>query len=113
MSDRAQDPYEELGIDPAVSDEDLRKAYFALVRQHSPEKDPVRFKRIRAAYERLSTPERRLETDLLRLQPWPAPALPELTEDPTLWRQDVLRAARSLSDLERRQIREDFREVSS
>ena len=108
-----QDPYQELGLDPSVSDADLRKAYFTLVRLHGPEKDPVRFKRIRAAYERLSSPERRLETDLLRLQPWTAPALPALDRDPGLWAQDVLRAARSLSDLDRRHFREDCREVKS
>ena len=104
------DPYQELGLDPAVGDADLRKAYFALVRSHGPEKDPARFKRIRAAYERLATPEQRLETDLLRLQPWTPPPLPALARDPGLWAQDVLRAARSLSDLDRRHFREDYKE---
>jgi curved DNA-binding protein CbpA len=108
-----QDPYQELGLDPSVSDADLRKAYFTLVRLYGPEKDPVRFRRIRAAYERLSTPEQRLETDLLRLQPWTPPPLPSLDRDPGLWAQDVLRAARSLSDLDRRHFREDYREVKS
>jgi curved DNA-binding protein CbpA len=108
-----QDPYQELGLDPAVSDADLRQAYFTLVRKHGPEQDPARFKRIRAAYERLSSPERRQETDLLRLQPWPAPDLPPLERDPGLWAQDVLRAAKALSDLDRRHFREDFREVKS
>ena len=105
------DPYLELGLDPAASDEAVRKAYFALVRLYGPEKDPARFRRIRAAYERLAKPERRLETDLLRLQDWTAPELPALEHDPGLWAQDVLRAARSLSDLDRRHFREDFREV--
>jgi len=41
------------------------------------------------------------------------PALPALDRDPALWAQDVLRAARSLSDLDRRHFREDFREVKS
>jgi curved DNA-binding protein CbpA len=109
----SQDPYQELGLEPSVSDADLRKAYFALVRLHGPEKDPARFKRIRAAYERLATPEKRLETDMLRLQPWTAPPLQALERDPALWIQDVLRAARSLSDLDRRHFREDFREVKS
>jgi curved DNA-binding protein CbpA len=108
-----QDPYPELGLDPSVSDTELRKAYFSQVRRHSPERDPVQFKRIRAAYEQLSTPERRLETDLLRIQPWIAPALPPLERDPGLWAQDVLRAARSLSDLDRRHFREDYREVKA
>ena len=107
----SQDPYQELGLDPSVSDADLRKAYFTLVRLHGPEKNPVRFKRVRAAYERLCTPEQRLETDMLRLQPWTAPPLPPLDRDPGLWVRDVLRAARSLSDLDRRHFREDYREV--
>ena len=104
------DPYQELGLDPSVGDAELRKAYFALVRLHGPEKDPEGFKRIRAAYERLATPEQRLETDLLRLQPWTPPALPAPDREPGLWVQDVLRAARSLSDLDRRHVREDCRE---
>jgi curved DNA-binding protein CbpA len=108
-----QDPYRELGLEPSVSDAELRKAYFTLVRLHGPEKDPVRFKAIRAAYEGLATPGKRLETDMLRLQPWMPPALPALDRDPALWAQDVLRAARSLSDLDRRHFREDFREVKS
>ena len=104
------DPYQELGLDPAASDAEVRRAYFALVRSHGPEKDPKRFKRIRAAYECLATPDKRLETDLLRVQPWSPPPLPDLDRDPGLWRQDVLRAARSLSDVDRRNFREDCRE---
>ena len=112
MTDRplSVDPYRELGLDAAASDAEVRRAYFALVRSHGPEKDPQRFMGIRAAYELLATPGKRLETDLLLLQPWTPPPLPGLDRDPGLWAQDVLRAARSLSDVDRRHFREDFRE---
>lgn len=68
------DPYEALGLAYSASGEEIRKAYFALVRQHTPEKSPDRFKQIRAAYEKLSTPEKKLETDMLRIQTisWPS-----------------------------------------
>jgi curved DNA-binding protein CbpA len=104
------DPYQELGLEASASDANVRRAYFALVRSHGPEKDPQRFKRIRAAYEGLATPDKRLETDLLRVQSWTPPPLPALDRDPGLWAQDVLRAARSLSDVDRRHFREDCRE---
>ena len=104
------DPYAELGLDPSFSDAEIRRAYFAQVRGAGPEKDPGRFKRIRAAYERLSTPERRFETDLLRLQAWmPAPL--EAGPPGAGLGAEVLAAARSLSDLERVSFHEDFREV--
>ena len=105
------DPYQELGLEATASDADIRKAYFALVRVHSPEKDPLRFKQIRAAYERLSEPQKRLETDMLRLQAWSVIELTSSKGPVSSWASDVLMAARSLSDLDRRHFREDFREV--
>jgi curved DNA-binding protein CbpA len=43
----------------------IKQAYFALIREHSPETDPEGFKRIRAAYESLRAGRERAETDLL------------------------------------------------
>ena len=107
------DPYAELGLAPTATEADIKRAYFAQVRAHPPETDPQGFKRIRAAYERLRTPEKRLETDMLRLTLWPEPPLEALAAElpRTVRLDDVLSAARALSDLGRRDFREDFREV--
>ncbi len=115
----SHDPYAVLGIEHTASTEEVKKAYFALVRQHPPEKDPAAFKRIRAAYEQLRDPVQRQETDLLRWQTWIEPELAALADDdsidpalaPVLDRADVIRAARALSDLGRTDFRADFREV--
>ncbi|HZY42920.1 MAG TPA: J domain-containing protein [Anaerolineae bacterium] len=122
----SSDPYGVLGIAHTASTEEVKKAYFALVRQHPPEKDPEAFKRIRAAYEQLRDPTQRQQTDLLRWQTWIEPALePVPTVEtlhatslqldpalaPVLDRADVIRAARALSDLGRTDFREDFHEV--
>ena len=58
------DPYAELGLAETATEADIKQAYFAQVRAHPPETDSQGFKRIRAAYERLRTPEKRLETDM-------------------------------------------------
>ncbi|HEY4691186.1 MAG TPA: J domain-containing protein [Anaerolineae bacterium] len=110
------DPYGVLGVDSQAALDEIKTAYFALVRAHPPERDPEGFKRIRAAYEQLRDPNRRLETDLLRLQPWPEPPLEDVLEDAPLDLSvdpaDVIRAARALTDLDRHDFREDFREVN-
>ena len=45
--------HEILGVSVDAEQRDIKKAYFKLVRQFSPEKDPERFQEIRGAYERL------------------------------------------------------------
>lgn len=45
--------YEILGLEPEASPADIKKAYFKLVRQYSPESDPEKFQQIRHAYEQL------------------------------------------------------------
>jgi curved DNA-binding protein CbpA len=106
------DPYRVLGVLETSSLDEIKRAYFTLVRAHPPERDPEGFKSIRAAYERLKTPEARLDTDMLRLMPWPEPPLsaPPLPE-PVVVADEVIAAARALSDLARSDWREDFREV--
>jgi curved DNA-binding protein CbpA len=115
-------PYAVLGVDPAATPDEVKTAYFALVRAHPPERDPEAFKRIRAAYEQLRDPEKRLETDMLRVQVWPEPSLKEIFDsaeiDPSRAQgvpidpADVIRAARAMSDLGRHDFREDYREVN-
>ncbi len=113
MSKPYVDPYSELGIARTATPAEIKQAYFALVRAYPPEREPQTFKRIRAAYEQLRDAERRLETDMLLLHEWPASTrkrrVPKL--DLTLHREDVLDAARSATDLERRDWREHFAKV--
>ena len=47
------DYYKTLGLDSTASQSDIKKAYFRLIRQHSPENDPEGFRKIREAYEYL------------------------------------------------------------
>ncbi len=113
MSKPYVDPYGELGVARTATPAEIKHAYFALVRAYPPERDPQTFKRIRAAYEQLRDADRRLETDMLLLQEWPAPTrkrrAPKL--DLTLHREDVLAVARSLTDLDRHDWREQFAKV--
>lgn len=46
--------YDVLGISENADEKTIKRAYFQLIRKHSPEKDPERFQEIRAAYERLT-----------------------------------------------------------
>lgn len=113
MAEAYSDPYHILGLARTATAAEIKQAYFAQVRAHPPERDAETFKRIRAAYERLRDPDRRMETDMLLLDAWPEPArrrrLPKL--DLTLHTEDVLAAARSLTDLERSDWREHFGKV--
>lgn len=43
--------YETLGLNPDASAEEIKKAYFRLVRKYTPEKAPEQFQKIRQAYE--------------------------------------------------------------
>lgn len=49
-----QNDYEILGLPYDASQSDIKRAYFKLIRQHTPEKDPENFMRIRTAYENLT-----------------------------------------------------------
>jgi curved DNA-binding protein CbpA len=109
---RRMDPYALLGVAPSATLEEIKRAYFAQVRAHPPERDPEAFKQIRAAYDQLKTPEKRFESDMLRLEPWPEPDLPPSGPlDYSVSPADVIYAARALSDLARTDWREDDREV--
>lgn len=63
------DPYGSLGLSRTATDEDVRKAYRKLAREHHPDANPddskaeERFKEIQEAYEILSKPEKRREYD--------------------------------------------------
>ena len=55
--------YEELGIEMKAAPEEIKRAYFRMTRQFTPEKNPERFMRIREAYELLSDVKSRKEYD--------------------------------------------------
>ena len=62
-----ENPYQTLGVERTATAAEIKQAYFALVREHAPERDPEGFKRIRAAYEKLRAGGERAETDLFLL----------------------------------------------
>jgi curved DNA-binding protein CbpA len=113
MAQPYSDPYAVLDLPRTATAAQIKQAYFALVRAHPPERDPEMFKRIRAAYERLRDPERRAEADMLLVQPWPAPARRRRAPQPdlSLRREDVIAAARALTDLDRDDWREHYGKV--
>ncbi len=67
-----ENPYQVLGLERTASEAEVKQAYFTLVREHSPERDPEGFKRIRAAYEKLRASVARAQTDLLLIDEQPA-----------------------------------------
>src|SRR5947207_5034270 len=81
---RADNPYQVLGIEREAGEAEIKRAYFAHVREHPPERDPEGFKRIRAAYEQLRERADRAETDLFLIAAGPAcldPAALQLPAD--------------------------------
>ncbi len=64
-----KDYYKVLGVSEKASEDELRRAYRKLAKQHHPDAHPgseERFKEISAAYDVLSDPEKRKEYDELR-----------------------------------------------
>lgn len=59
----AFDLYSVLGITSIATSDEVRRAYYRLVRQHPPEKDPEGFKAIRNAFETLSDARARQRYD--------------------------------------------------
>jgi curved DNA-binding protein CbpA len=109
------DPYGVLGLKRGASHEEIRRAYFRKVREHPPETEPEAFKAIRAAYEQLRSTEQRAVTDLFLLQP-PPPWEPPVHRQPLqfdlrLHPEEILAAARALTDLARDDFRDDYKPV--
>ena len=55
------DPHEVLGLPPDADEDTIRQRYLELVRQFSPDRAPERFAAIRAAYDELREPARRVK----------------------------------------------------
>jgi hypothetical protein len=58
-----KDYYEVLGVGRTAAPEEIKRSYFARVRQYPPERFPEEFKELRAAYDTLSDKEKRAEYD--------------------------------------------------
>lgn len=58
------DPYETLGLPRHADEAEVRRRYLELVRQSPPDRDPARFAAVRAAYDALRDPVRRLGAQL-------------------------------------------------
>ena len=69
MATTARSLYEALGVSKTASQDEIKKAYRKLVRQHHPDRNPgdaaaeERFKEIQTAYDVLSDPEKRKQYD--------------------------------------------------
>ncbi len=64
-----RNPYRDLGLGKNAKAEEIKKAYFKLVRRYSPELFPDEFTRIRAAYDVLRDPAKRARADLTLYSP--------------------------------------------
>ena len=107
------DPYAVLGLERRATPGEIKRAYFELVRQYSPETNPEAFKQVRAAYEKLNSAESKTETDLFLFQPptqWEARKRRrklDLDFDPL----DILRLMQNYGDLGRTRFDEDSRPI--
>jgi curved DNA-binding protein CbpA len=61
------DAYEILGVTPGADDAQIRSRYLDLVREFPPDRAPERFAQVRAAFEDLREPLRRLERQMFSL----------------------------------------------
>ena len=107
-----EDPYSVLGLVLGATADDVRRAYFRLVKINTPEAHPDEFKQIRAAYETLRSPLRRMELELLSFDESVAELdLDVLTAAAGEQRFDItallLAAEWSASDLNRTSFHED------
>ncbi len=62
----AYELYQVLEVLPQSSPEEIKRAYYQLVRKYPPEKDPEKFNEIRGAYETLSDPRSRENYDSIQ-----------------------------------------------
>lgn len=75
------DPFQLLGVEPPISEQDLKRAYTRLIRRFKPEHHPEQFRRVREAYE--SALERGKWFGFFTSPQLPPPPPSERTESPT------------------------------
>ena len=59
------DPYEVLGLASDADEAEVRRRYLELVREFPPDRAPERFAAIRAAFDEVRDPARRLQSQVL------------------------------------------------
>ena len=109
----SSDPYAVLGLQRGVTPHEVKRAYFALVREHSPEEHPDTFKLIRAAYEKLRTADAKAVTDLFLFQP-PTPWEPRKRPrklDLDFHVEDIWRLLQHHGDLGQTNFKKDYRPI--
>jgi hypothetical protein len=109
FSKPVDNPYDVLGLPRQASETDIKRAYFQLVRQFPPERQPEKFRDIRTAYEQLRDPEHRARIDLFLVQP--PPPLPKQRRpsyDLSVHVDDLVTLA---IDLVRTPMQDDFGEI--
>ncbi len=109
----ATDPYRILGLSPAADQSDIKRTYFALIRQYPPETEAEKFKIIRGAYEKLKDTKRRGETDIFRPKAPPAwqPSDWRPPLDAAFHAADALTVLRNWGELGRTDFQADFRDI--
>jgi len=109
------DPYAVLGLERRATPAEIKRAYFELVRQYSPETNPEAFKQIRAAYEKLNNAESKTETDLFLFQPPPHWESRKRRRklDLDFYSQDIFVLLQNHGDLGRVSFEEDFRPLEA
>lgn len=109
ISKPVRDPYNVLGLARQASETEIKRAYFQMVRQFPPEREPEKFREIRTAYEQLRDPQSRARTALFLLQPPPAlPSRRRSGYDLRVHAEDLLTLA---MELVRTPMQQDFREL--
>lgn len=78
-----KDYYEILGVAETAAKNEIKKAYFGLVRQYPPEKEPEKFKEYRKAYEVLFDENARKEYDSIN-------SLPEFYRDVLAYAMEMM-----------------------
>jgi curved DNA-binding protein CbpA len=109
----SSDPYAVLGLVRGASPREIKRAYFDLVRQCSPEEHPDAFKLIRAAYEKLRTADAKAKTDLFLFQaplPW-EPRKRQGRLDLDFHPEDIWSLLQEHGDLGRTDFKSDYRPV--
>ena len=107
-----ENPYDVLGIPRNAPSDDIKKAYFSLIRKHPPEKNPQGFKRIRLAYDSLKDMDKRSRTDLfLFSDPYQEFKVDPVEEAEYVRKLDMRVVISLLSDLARTDFSNDFNKI--